>query len=261
MTDGIIIHHNSKIHYFDNKWNMLFKLGNSIFENDYFFSDGVRIVDFVDIEAGNEYWIHNKLIGGLPAAAEAIFDPVLSIIDLIVQPLKGPVNSVATAFIFFIKFIIWVGNILIWSVNVIMFLIEVIIGTPSDLFSSVLGITVSVLLAIPQTLINIAKWVSDNFIKYIVGGFWGWDKVPNNKDDYNESNYWKANKGDAKGKCYTAPDGRVPFSVLLGTILMPPIGVFMTMGLTGWIHILLCSLFTLAYYIPGLMYALLIIYS
>ena len=261
MTKGIIIHHIDKIHYFANKWNMLFKLGNSILDSNYFFSDGMRVVNFEDVGDGKEYWIHPKIVGGLPDAANAILDPVLSIIDMIVEPLGGPVKNIATAFIFFIKFIIWVGNILIWSVHLILFLIEVIIGIPSDLFSSILGIVVSVLLAIPQTLVNICKWVSDNFIKYIVGGFWGWDKVPNNKDDYNESNYWKANKGDAKGKCYTAPDGRVPFSVLLGTILMPPIGVFMTMGLTGWIHILLCTLFTFAYYIPGLMYALLIIYA
>jgi len=35
----------------------------------------------------------------------------------------------------------------------------------------------------------------------------------------------------------------------------------MDMGLTGWLNILICILLTLLFYIPGLVYALLIIYS
>ena len=35
-------------------------------------------------------------------------------------------------------------------------------------------------------------------------------------------------------------------------------GVFMDMGLSGWLNILICVLLTLLYYIPGLTYALLI---
>ena len=53
----------------------------------------------------------------------------------------------------------------------------------------------------------------------------------------------------------------MPFSVLLGTIVCPPLGVFMEYGFTGWFNILICLALTLLFYFPGLFYALLIIYS
>ena len=89
------------------------------------------------------------------------------------------------------------------------------------------------------------------------GSFWGWDNKAETSNDY-KSKYYKG-KGNQK-KCY-ASDGKIPFSVLLGTIFCPPIGVFMELGLTGWFHILLATLLTFAYYVPGLLYALLVIYN
>jgi len=38
-------------------------------------------------------------------------------------------------------------------------------------------------------------------------------------------------------------------------------GVFMDMGTSGWLNIIICALLTLCFYLPGLCYALLIIYS
>jgi uncharacterized membrane protein YqaE (UPF0057 family) len=61
-------------------------------------------------------------------------------------------------------------------------------------------------------------------------------------------------------KCYAAPDGTVPFPVIISTILCPPVGVFMEYGLTGWFQIFICSLLTLMFYFPGLLYALILIY-
>jgi uncharacterized membrane protein YqaE (UPF0057 family) len=51
-----------------------------------------------------------------------------------------------------------------------------------------------------------------------------------------------------------------PMAVILCTILLPPLGLFMELGLKGWINILLCGLLTFFYYFPGLIYALIIIY-
>ena len=70
----------------------------------------------------------------------------------------------------------------------------------------------------------------------------------------------KINRSKGK-KCYLTNTNTVPFSVILGTILCPPIGVFMDMGITGWLNILICILLTLLFYIPGLVYALLVIYA
>lgn len=61
-------------------------------------------------------------------------------------------------------------------------------------------------------------------------------------------------------KCYRTSDGLVPFSVIITTILCPPLGVFMEYGLTGWFNILICGILTLAFYFPGLIYGLILLY-
>ena len=61
-------------------------------------------------------------------------------------------------------------------------------------------------------------------------------------------------------KCYKTPDGTVPFSVVIATILCPPVGVFMEYGLMGWFNILIAALLTLMFYFPGLIYSLIILY-
>jgi uncharacterized membrane protein YqaE (UPF0057 family) len=56
------------------------------------------------------------------------------------------------------------------------------------------------------------------------------------------------------------PPNGTPLAVILTTILLPPLGLFMEIGMKGWINIILCAIFTFMYYFPGLLYALIIIY-
>ena len=42
------------------------------------------------------------------------------------------------------------------------------------------------------------------------------------------------------------------------TMLCPPAGVFMSYGLRGWVQILICCVLSLLYYIPGLIYAIIV---
>ena len=257
-ASGIIVHHNNKSHIFKSANEVkLFKLGNSISGDDYFFTDGLRLVGEDDIARGGEYWCHPRLRGG--GIGDDILNGILSVFDAMLSPILGPLTNIANVFIFLIELIIWFGKILIWGVQFIIFMLEAALEVPKDFLGTLLAITSSLLLAIPQTLVAIAKAGSGLFVKYVVNGFWGWDKVPNNADDY-KGEYWSGRRGK-NGKCYASANGKVPFSVLMGTILMPPIGVFMTEGLTGWFHIFICSLLTLAFYFPGLLYGLMIVYS
>lgn len=64
----------------------------------------------------------------------------------------------------------------------------------------------------------------------------------------------------SQSKCYKMPDCSVPYPVLFGTIILPPLGVFMELGLKGWLNILICAVLTLLYYFPGLIYALILLY-
>ena len=42
------------------------------------------------------------------------------------------------------------------------------------------------------------------------------------------------------------------------TMLCPPAGVFMSYGLRGWVQIIICCVLSLLYYIPGLIYAIIV---
>ncbi len=55
-------------------------------------------------------------------------------------------------------------------------------------------------------------------------------------------------------------NNNIPISVIITTILMPPLGLFLEFGFKGWVNIALCALLTLFFYFPGLIYALIIIY-
>ena len=68
---------------------------------------------------------------------------------------------------------------------------------------------------------------------------------------------------DGKGqkKCYKTKPGEIPISILIMTVLCPPIGIFMQYGLSYWINIIICAMLSLAFYFPGLFYALLLLYT
>lgn len=113
--------------------------------------------------------------------------------------------------------------------------------------------------AVFGVVMGIAAFIT-NQIGQWMQGFWGWDKSNLTKAD-KDSNYFRGIDRNKGKKCYITNNNKVPFSVLLGTILCPPIGVFMDMGLTGWMNILICGILTLLFYLPGLFYALLVIYA
>ena len=98
------------------------------------------------------------------------------------------------------------------------------------------------------------------FDRTVFNGFWGWDTRPYDAQDRDEAVvFGDDNKCNGK-KCYVKPDGKIPFNVIVGTILCPPLGVFMEYGLSGWINIIVCILLSLCLYFPGLIYALICLY-
>ena len=193
-----------------------------------------------------------------------IKDAVLSALDEPVSYILKPIKIIRDVCMFVLKLIIWLVKMVIWIVLFMMWFVkDVLIKLPTEFVDTILLITSSILLVIPQFFVGISKYITNTFGKYVFQGFWGWDKVPANETDMRESKFLRnisGNKKDSNYKCYVGSNGEIPFSVIVGTILMPPIGIFMTMGLTGWIHILITTLLTLLFYFPGLIYALLIIY-
>lgn len=156
----------------------------------------------------------------------------------------------------------WLTKFILWFIQFVVWLFTDLLNPKTlatDFFNSLIAIVIAIcrlpfdiLMALLQSSINIVGgWMQ---------GFWGWDQSSLTQNDKN-SNYFKQINRNKGKKCYLTNTNTIPFSVVLGTILCPPIGVFMDMGITGWLNILICILLTLLFYIPGLVYALLIIYS
>ena len=160
------------------------------------------------------------------------------------------------------EFIIWLLKFVYWFV---MFLVWVItdllnpLKLSQDFFKSLLLLVVSIC-KIPFDILLGLFQLSVNTLGTWMQGFWGWDQSSLTKKDRN-SKYFNSFNRTKNRKCYMTNTNTVPFSVIIGTIVCPPMGVFMDMGITGWLNIIICCLLTLVFYVPGLVYALLIIYS
>ena len=185
--------------------------------------------------------------------------------------LISSIGDIGKFFLLLVQIIVWFGKAIAWFGQFLYWVIFVLLNPTNlinDFGNTMLIIVNSILLAPIQLISAISRTLFNRFFKPVFGGFWGWDNDLVNatqndmKSKYFKDQYGKSNGDTCKGyKCYAQSDGKIPFSVIVGTILCPPIGVFMEMGFAGWFHILMALLLTLIYYIPGLLYALLIIYS
>jgi uncharacterized membrane protein YqaE (UPF0057 family) len=153
----------------------------------------------------------------------------------------------------FIKFVIWFCMFIIWILKFIFY------DLPFDFYNSLLVIIVTVF-TFPKDIIAAIMAFSVNTIGGWMQGFWGWDQSSLTYNDQNSNYFQRLNLSKGK-KCYITNTNTVPFSIILGTIICPPLGVFMDLGISGWFNILICILLTLCFYIPGLLYALFVIYS
>ena len=168
--------------------------------------------------------------------------------------------QIGKVFFFLLDLIKWLIKFIAWF---IMFVIAVfkflIFDMTMDFYNSIVLIVISICKLPIDLLGGLFAWVMNG-----IGGWmttiWGWDESNITKQD-KQSRYFQGMDRNKGRKCYLTNNNKVPFSILLGTIICPPMGVFMDMGLTGWMNILVCVILTLFFYIPGLVYALLVIYS
>lgn len=191
-----------------------------------------------------------------------IIDMIFAPIEMIFKPIFSPITAIGNVFKFLIQLLVWLGKFIYWFIFFIGWLFSDLLN-PVKLISDFWGSIILIIVTIFSTIMNVLMGITA-FITNTVGGwmqgFWGWDQSNLTYNDKN-SKYFKDIDRVKGKKCYLTNNNTVPFSIILGTILCPPIGVFMDMGLTGWFNIFICALLTLLFYLPGLFYALLIIYS
>ena len=191
-----------------------------------------------------------------------ILDMVLKGIEMVFDPIIAPIVAIGDVFLFLIQLITWFVKFMVWFIFFIVWLFYTLLNPVNlirDFGNSMLLIIITIISTIFDTVLGLIAYVA-NTIGGWTTGFWGWDQSSLTKNDKN-SNYFKSIDRKKGKKCYLTNTNTIPFSILLGTILCPPMGVFMNLGLTGWFNIVICILLTLCYYLPGLFYALLVIYS
>ena len=194
----------------------------------------------------------------MPSAVDIIMFPINIIFKVIIEPVMG----IGDVFIFLLQLLIWFGKFIYWY---IMFTIWVLTDllNPIKLLADFWNSILLIIFTIINTLMNVIMGIAAFGINTVGGwmqGFWGWDQSSLTYNDENSNYFQRINLSKGK-KCYVTNTNTVPFSIILGTIICPPLGVFMDLGISGWFNILICILLTLCFYIPGLMYALFVIYS
>ncbi len=200
--------------------------------------------------------IINTILDGFMYIFDNIYNYVIKPIIGVFLLIKNISLSIAKFFIYLFNFAVWLGNVIKW-------IFTEILNIPL-FFTDFLKAIMTIIYSMFATVINIAYVFFQNSVNtvgnLVAGSFWGWDQSNLSKSDKN-SDYYKKQKQCKNKKCYLNQDNKVPFSVLLGTILCPPLGVFMEYGATGWFNVIICAVLTLFFYFPGLFYALLIIYN
>jgi uncharacterized membrane protein YqaE (UPF0057 family) len=241
------------------------KNNNDYFDiNEYFFiKDGVIInsnTKLIDENQNTNHIIslecHRRIKGG------SILDSILDVIFGVFDPIVKPILAIGECFIFLLKALFWLIKFMIWLVEFVMWILFDLLNPINFFteFTKTLMLIVVTVCKIPFDLILVLYKMGVNTIAGWMQGFWGWDMSSLTKRDKN-SPYFKSFDKNKGQKVYYTNSNTVPFSIILGTIICPPMGVFMDLGLSGWLNIIVCCLLTLLFYIPGLCYALLIIYS
>lgn len=169
------------------------------------------------------------------------------------------------------KALIWLGNLIVWCIKTITYLLVLVSQVLSK--DGILGLVrflCQEILMAPFILVGtFLSRVVNSFGQQTVGGWLtGADNAPDDNDpdrpvDTSDTDNLPSDPACPNGngrKCYRTPDGGVPATVIIATVLFPPAGVFMELGLTGFIQILVCLLLTFMFYFPGLIYALIVLY-
>jgi uncharacterized membrane protein YqaE (UPF0057 family) len=213
--------------------------------SQYYITDGFRLLssDF-NFEGPDRqfYQLYLRIRGG-GFGVKSVLGPIIEPIKDIGNAVKG----IGKFFVLLIKVFVWFGKFIKWLftdfLNPKFWLV--------DIFKSIVTILRLLILGTIDAIAGFVRKMVNMVFGPITNAFWGWTP---NEDKQEEG---KSCKGQ---KCYAQPDTKVPMPVLLSTIILPPMGLFMELGLKGWMNIMICAILTLAYYFPGLIYALIILY-
>jgi uncharacterized membrane protein YqaE (UPF0057 family) len=164
------------------------------------------------------------------------------------------------------KMLAWFAQFAIWFFREFLDPFALI----TDMTGSIIKISRFVIVSMTDIFFAFTKTAFNTIFTPLFPNMWGWD-YNTDKDNvkYSDNDDKSKNKKKTKGYkrctkdgkiCYNTGYDTVPFSVIIATILMPPLGLLMEFGISYWLNIFICAMLTLLFYIPGLLYALILIY-
>lgn len=219
----------------------------NILPSEYYITTNSRLVstdwDF-NQNHGTYYKIHYKINGGLSmgkffSSIIGVFKKAGTLLDILIK----------------------IPDIILWFfVDFLGWLITDFLNPFYILQDFAKGVLVSVriiILTVMDALSGVLRFIVNLIFEPIVSGFWGYTP---NKNEFDPNDKSQAAKCAAGKRCFKQPQSKVAFPVIISTIVLPPMGLFMELGLKGWMNLLVCSILTLFYYFPGLIYALIILY-
>ena len=184
---------------------------------------------------------------------QILFNPIL-------YPLLAVVKLIELVFwkipIYLIKLLIWGFRFMAW------FITEVC--SPQQLVDDFGTIITTLVFSIVSAIFDVIKFLIKKVVNTvgptIFNGFWGWDQVQDSQFDREQAAYFDPENNRFTQKNYTDSNNKIPTSIIIGTVIFPPLGVFMEYGLSGWVQIMISGFLTLCFYFPGLIYALICLY-
>jgi uncharacterized membrane protein YqaE (UPF0057 family) len=218
----------------------------NLYTNQYYITSRTRLIGIDwNFNKHNEiyYQVHSRMLGG---------NPFSSIGKTITNGFK-PLAAIPAFFDKLIKVFKWLFyDLPKWLFTEALNPIAII----NDAVAGIFAVLRIIGLAFLDAITGIFRYFINLVFEPIVSSFWGYTPKESEKDPKDKK---KKNCGPDQ-RCYEQPVSKVAFPVLISTIILPPMGLFMELGLKGWMNLLICAILTLFYYFPGLIYALIILY-
>jgi uncharacterized membrane protein YqaE (UPF0057 family) len=204
----------------------------------------------------NFYQVHIKVKGGLGPLIAIIIFVLISMKSAIEFLVKLPkfVKSLLDFFkkvgkniVKLLQFLKWLFfDLPKWLITEIFNPINLI----NQLVSAIFAVVRLLCLGVLDGISGFIRYFVNMVFEPIVSGFWGY--VPKGDKNSKDTN--------PRMRSFEQPKNKVAFPVIISTVILPPMGLFMELGLKGWMNLLICCILTLFYYFPGLIYALIILY-
>ena len=203
------------------------------------------------------YELMPKLRGG--SLFSRIMNKIIGVIFKIFDPIVKPIRAIVNCILLLVKWVLYIIAAFTWIIKLhVWFFLVFLPSLPMDILALAKNLSYLLYDAVLGTSMTYIRKGVNKLGHMTLGAVGaGWD----NAEDSKPGPQNRDNKPCQPGyKCYRTAEGTVPFSVIIATVLCPPVGVFMEYGVSGWFKILIGALLTLVFYFPGLIYALILIY-